>query len=71
LGGDVGAEGGLSGAAWFSARRGRWWLKCATYSVSTAVRWRRLTISIRSRSSWRAVAIHRSAIALDHVVNYI
>ena len=34
----------LSGAAWLSARCGRWWLKCSTYSVSTAVRWRRLMI---------------------------
>jgi len=38
-------------------------LKCATYSVSTCSRWRRLTISIRSSSSRRTVPIQRSAIA--------
>jgi hypothetical protein len=62
----VGAAGGgndLSGAAWLSARCGRWWLKCVTYWVSTAMRWWRLMISIRSSSSRRAVAIHRSAVA--------
>jgi hypothetical protein len=32
-------------------------LKCATYSVSTAVRWRRLMIRIRSSSSRRIVPI--------------
>jgi hypothetical protein len=53
----------LSGAAWFRARCGRWWLKCFTYSVSTAVRWRRLLISIRSSSSRRTAPTHRSAIA--------
>ena len=53
----------LSGAAWLSARCGRRWLKCATYSVSTAMRWRRLMISIRSSSSRRTVPAHRSAIA--------
>jgi hypothetical protein len=40
--GQAHAAGGgsdLSGAAWPSARCGRWSLKCATYSVSTAVRW--------------------------------
>ena len=45
------------------ARCGRWSLKCATYLVSTAIRWRRLTIRIRSSSSRRAVPTHRSAIA--------
>src|SRR5262249_30820576 len=35
----------------------------ATYSASTAVRWWRLMISIRSSSSRRRVPIHRSAIA--------
>jgi hypothetical protein len=61
--GDAGGGSDLSGDAWCRARCGRWSLKCATYSVSTAKRWRRLMISIRSSSSRRAVPIHRSAIA--------
>jgi hypothetical protein len=62
-GGGAGGGSGLSGAAWCSARWGRWSLKCATYSASARLRWRRLRISIRSSSSRRMVPIHRSAIA--------
>ena len=61
--GDAGGGSDLSGAAWCRTRCGRWWLKCATYSVSTAVRWRRLIINVRSNSSRRVVPSHRSAIA--------
>jgi hypothetical protein len=55
---DGGAGGGsdLSGAAWLSARCGRWSLKCATYGANTVVRWRRLMIRVRSSSSRRTVA---------------
>jgi len=61
-----GAAGGgsdLNGATWLSARWGRCWLTCATYSVSTVVRCWRLRIRLRSSSSRRRVPIHRSAIA--------
>jgi hypothetical protein len=48
------------GAAWLSARCGRRWLKCATYWVGTAVRWRRLTIRIRSSSDWDWLGVGRA-----------
>jgi cadmium resistance protein CadD (predicted permease) len=52
-----------SGAAWPSVRCGRWVLKWVSYSASTRIRCRALTMSIRSRTSRRRLPIQRSMIA--------